>query len=212
MFSLRRRPNKRLAAKSVALRNVVTPMCSGTYVAWSSPTRFDDRIIFLATLRLTKCLLVAGVALFALLVALNNITDYESNFQFVKHVLSMDTTFEGNTLMWRAIETPWLHHLAYWMIIAVEALTGVLCGLGSVLMFMALGQRDAVFQRSKNLATIGLTLGICLWFTGFMTVGAEWFLMWQSASWNGQEAAFRFIMILFAMLLFLHQPEPDQEL
>lgn len=166
----------------------------------------------MATLRLTKCILVAGVALFALLVAINNITDYESNFQFVKHVLSMDTTFEGNTLMWRAIEAPWVHHVAYWMIIAVEVLTGVLCGLGSVLMFMAMGQRDAAFQRSKNLATIGLTLGICLWFTGFMTVGAEWFLMWQSPSWNGQEAAFRFIMILFAMLLFLHQSEHDQEL
>lgn len=39
----------------------------------------------------------------------------------------------------------------------------------------------------------GLTLGFTLWFAGFMIVGAEWFQMWQSTTWNGQQAAFRFI-------------------
>jgi len=165
----------------------------------------------LATLRLTKCIMVAAVALFALLVALNNITDYDSNFQFVKHVLTMDTTFEGNKLMWRAIEAPWIHHLGYWLIIAAEALTGGLCAWGSVVMARTINLSSAEFQRSKTLATIGLVLGICLWFPGFMAVGAEWFLMWQSSSWNGQEAAFRFIMILFATLLFLHQSEDHLE-
>ena len=67
----------------------------------------------------------------------------------------------------------------------------------------------AVFARSKLVATIGLFTGILLWSTGFMTVGAEYFLMWQSGDWNGQEAAFRFIMILFATLIFLHQSESD---
>lgn len=32
---------------------------------------------------------------------MGNLRDYDSNYQFVKHVLSMDTTIEGNALMWR---------------------------------------------------------------------------------------------------------------
>ena len=63
--------------------------------------------------RCIKSLLVGSVALFALLVAWNNVVDYGSNFAFVQHVLSMDTTFEGNALMHRAITTPALHHAAY---------------------------------------------------------------------------------------------------
>ena len=44
-----------------------------------------------------------------------NLVDYGSNHEFVKHVLSMDTTFPGNKLMGRAITNPaapWLcrHH------------------------------------------------------------------------------------------------------
>jgi predicted small integral membrane protein len=40
-------------------------------------------------------------------------------------------------------------------------------------------------------AIAGLTLGLLLWLVAFIAVGGEWFLMWQSAEWNGEEAAFR---------------------
>ena len=58
------------------------------------------------SLRLTKTALVGAIALFYTLVVFNNVTDYYSNYQFVRHVLSMDTTFPGNRGMWRAIESP----------------------------------------------------------------------------------------------------------
>ncbi len=160
--------------------------------------------------RLSKFSFVAAVGLFALLVAFNNMVDYGSNYQFVQHVLSMDTTFEGNALMHRAIEQPWLHHIAYWLIILAEAATGFLCLAGALQMTRKRHTALGEFNRSKQLATVGLSLGILLWFTGFMTIGAEWFLMWQSPSWNGQQAAFRFIMVLFAVLIYLHQPESHE--
>ena len=156
-----------------------------------------------------QALFVAAVALFALLVALNNVTDYGSNFQFVRHVLSMDTTFEGNNLMWRALEAPWLHHLAYAVIIGAEAATGLCCAVGAWRLWQARHQDAPAFARAKGLASIGLAIGILLWFTGFLTIGAEWFLMWQSPEWNGQQAAFRFVMVLFATLIFLHLPEGE---
>jgi Predicted small integral membrane protein (DUF2165) len=48
-----------------------------------------------------------------------------------------------------------------------------------------------------------------VWFFGFMVVGGEWFSMWQSAMWNGQEAAFRFYMTILAVLIFVNQPDGE---
>jgi predicted small integral membrane protein len=56
-------------------------------------------------LRLAKVLLVAVVAFFYTLVVFNNLTDYSSNYQFVQHVLLMDSTFPGNHGMWRAVHS-----------------------------------------------------------------------------------------------------------
>ena len=158
--------------------------------------------------RVIKALLVALVALFALLAGLNNITDYDSNFAFVQHVLRMDTIFEGNRLMWRRIEASWVHHLSYIGIIVFEMLTGVLCAAGAWQMFSARSARSSQFSRAVLLASWGLATGILLWFGGFLTVGAEWFMMWQSPDWNGQQAAFRIVVCLLACLIFINLPEP----
>jgi predicted small integral membrane protein len=56
---------------------------------------------------------------------------------------------------------------------------------------------------------VGLVLGFTLWFFGFMTVGAEWFLMWQSQNWNGQQAAFRIIACIGIVLVFLGQRDAE---
>jgi tRNA(adenine34) deaminase len=55
------------------------------------------------TIRLAKILMIAAVGAFAFMVTYDNIVDYGSNYEFVRHVLSMDTTFSGNALMDRAV-------------------------------------------------------------------------------------------------------------
>ncbi|RDV29246.1 DUF2165 domain-containing protein [Alteromonas aestuariivivens] len=159
--------------------------------------------------RLIKTSLVASAGVFSLLVAYNNMVDYGSNFAFVQHVLTMDTTFEGNQLTSRAVENPFIHHIFYALIITAEALTGTLCCIGALQLWRYRAAPAQQFVLAKGLASWGLTVGILLWFSGFMTVGAEWFLMWQSSTWNGQQAAFRFIVVLFLTLLFLHQKDSD---
>ena len=42
-----------------------------------------------------------------------------------------------------------------------------------------------------------------------MVVGGEWFAMWQSQLWNGQQAAFRFYVTLLAVLVFVNQDDPE---
>ena len=53
--------------------------------------------------RTAKLLLLAGVAFFYSLVVFNNLTDFNSNYRLVRHVLMMDTTFPRNLGMWRAL-------------------------------------------------------------------------------------------------------------
>lgn len=67
--------------------------------------------------RVAKIALVAAIALFARLVAFGNLTDYNTNFVFVQHVLSMDTIYPFSTIKYRAITSPALHRAAYALII-----------------------------------------------------------------------------------------------
>ena len=159
--------------------------------------------------RIAKVLMVASLAAFALIVTFDNVTDYGTNFAFVRHVLSMDTTFQGNALLYRAITAPLAWHAAYILIIAVEALTGASLAIAAVAMSRALRADSATFRRAKRFAYVGITLAFLLWFTGFMVVGGEWFAMWQSNTWNGQQAAFRFCPTALAVLLFVNQPDEE---
>ncbi len=159
--------------------------------------------------RATKALLPLMAGVFFLLVGADNIIDYDTNFEFVRHVLSMDTTFPGNTLMWRAITSGWVHHLAYALIIAAELLAGVLCLAGSWHLFQAREAPAEQFNAAKDVAVAGLAAGFALYFLGFLVVGGEWFQMWQSQTWNGQEAAFRFAACLGLMLIFVSLEDND---
>jgi predicted small integral membrane protein len=47
--------------------------------------------------------MLGSLALFAGLVTFDNLTDYQTNYAFVGHVLSMDATPPGNALMYRSI-------------------------------------------------------------------------------------------------------------
>ena len=153
--------------------------------------------------RAAKIAMVAAIAAFATLVAFGNITDYETNFAFVQHVLSMDTVFPRSTITYRAIANPTLHRVAYAIIIAAEALTAVLCWIGALQLGRHLRAPAGAFQRSKAFSVAGLTLGFLTWQFGFMTVGGEWFGMWMSAQWNGAPSAFRFVMVIIAVLIFV---------
>jgi|SRR5580704_2879434 predicted small integral membrane protein len=162
------------------------------------------------TFRVTKFVLVFGVALFYAFVVFSNITDYDSNYQFVRHVLMMDSTFPGNHGMWRAINSPAVHTAFYLSIIAWEIATLVLCCWGGVRLAKSLKRDAKTFRQASNLAIAGLTLSLAMWLVAFLDVGGEWFLMWQSKTWNGQEAAFRMFAVVGIVLLVLVQPEVDE--
>jgi predicted small integral membrane protein len=161
--------------------------------------------------RTAKILLLSAIALFYSLVVFNNTTDFDSNYQFVRHVLTMDTTFPGNKGMWRALNAPFWHLSFYLSVIAWEAVTAVLCWWGAIALLRRVRSPVAEFHAAKRIPVIALTLGLLMWLVAFLTVGAEWFLMWQSHAWNGQEAAFRMFVVIAIVLLLILQPEREEQ-
>jgi predicted small integral membrane protein len=121
----------------------------------------------------------------------------------------MDTTFPGNALMARAITDPAVWQLGYGAIIVSEALTGLCFLAGSLSLMANLRASPAQFAQAKTWVVVAGTVGFLVWFLGFAVIGGEWFQMWQSQSWNGQEPAFRFVMTILAVVIFIAQPEPD---
>jgi predicted small integral membrane protein len=159
------------------------------------------------TLRAAQLLLVAGVALFYTLILLNNTTDYGTNYEFVRHVMMMDSTFPENHAMWRAVNSPSMHTAFYLGIIGWEAATMLLCWWGAVQLARALRGTAVAFEEAKRWASAGLTLGLLMWLVAFLSIGGEWFLMWQSKAWNGQEAAFRMFVVTGVTLLLVGRRE-----
>ena len=160
-------------------------------------------------LRLCKIAMIAALAAFAFVVTYDNVVDYDSNYEFVRHVLSMDTTFPNNALMGRAITDKRIWTIAYAAIIAAEGLIGLLLLIGALALLTRLKAPAERFNRAKIWAVTGLTLGFGLWFFGFLVVAGEYFAMWQSQTWNGQEAAFRIVTVMLGVLIFVILPDSD---
>jgi predicted small integral membrane protein len=159
--------------------------------------------------RYAKIVMSLVLASFCLLVAFDNITDYGTNYLFVQHVMSMDTTFPGNALMYRSITNPLLWQIAYALITAAEGVTGTFFFAGAIRLFQVRNEPAEIFNQAKVYTIAACLLAFLVWNFGFMVVAGEWFAMWQSTTWNGQEAAFRFYVAVLGVLIFVNQPDPE---
>ncbi|MEM7121393.1 MAG: DUF2165 domain-containing protein [Pseudomonadota bacterium] len=154
-------------------------------------------------IRLSKVILIGGLGVWAFFAVLGNVTDYDANWAFVQHVLSMDSIFPDSPLMWRAITDPTLQTIAYLIIMFFEALTSISFLIAAWMMAKALKAPKAKFKRAKAFVALGALFGVGLWMIGFMAIGGEWFVMWQSGQWNGQQAAFMFYMSILAVVIYV---------
>ncbi|WP_212753807.1 DUF2165 domain-containing protein [Nakamurella aerolata] len=165
----------------------------------------------LGSFPVVAAVLVGLNALMMALIAFGNITDFDTNHQFVDHVLKMDTTNFGGEpgadldpdVMWRAIDSGGLRTAGYVLIIAWETLAALVL-IAAVVAWIA--ERRAGHPRARALSVIGLLKVILLFFGGFLDIGGEWFQMWRSSAWNGTESALRNIIVAAIPLLLLFLP------
>lgn len=156
------------------------------------------------SLRYIKIYMVASIALFFSIVAIDNVIDFNSNRPFVEHVLSMDTTFHDTAIMWRSITNPLIQMSVYFFIIGWETATAILCWIGCFTLLQKVNGADMQFKEAKNMAFIGLFFGFLLYMVGFIVIGGEWFSMWQSPNWNGQKTAGLFLSMIMFVMIFLN--------
>lgn len=100
--------------------------------------------------RYSKVLLMAYISFFGLLVMYSNFTDYPSNYEYVGHILSMDTTQINENIRYRAITSPMLHHRIYWLIITLEVIYTVCCLLGTYHLYRKINAPAEAFHDAKK--------------------------------------------------------------
>ena len=161
--------------------------------------------------RLLKILMSGGLAVLCALITISNIQDPASNMSFVQHVLSMDYISPNSPMADRALPIPLVWQVVFWLIVVGEALTAALFSFGTLELLRARKSKARVFHRAKRLVFAGAGCGFVIWFGGFTAVGGEWFLMWQSSAWNGQQAAFRLVAFILLVLIFVAHPDAELE-
>lgn len=144
--------------------------------------------------------LVLMTASYYLVVAFDNITNPESNWVFVKGVLSLDGVPADSGFGWRAIDATWFQVVAYVGVIASEATAGALLAIGGIGGLRHSG-KHFTWLRPQRFTILGCVVGLLVFFVGFIVVGGNWFVMYLNEKWNGLEPAFQNSMLTLATLI-----------
>jgi len=158
--------------------------------------------------RQIKILFGSSVSLYMFMTCFNNLADYDSNFQFINMVSGMEDVYSKAKNGWRAVHNEVLHHSMYLFIIACEFTIAVLSLAGVLKMLKKRKSAKEEFNQAKKLLATGLSIGVVLWFGIFITIGGEWFLMWQSKTWNAQNTSF--ILTIIFLLFLVHLEQADE--
>jgi predicted small integral membrane protein len=141
------------------------------------------------------------------LVAIGNLSDGDANLPFVQHVLAMDSIPPDPATGWRAIHSTAIHHLALYGITIWETAAATVLLVGTVLLFVArTAQKESL---AKLVINVGLAFTLVLFGVGFWVIGGEWFQMWRSAVWNGEEPAFRNLVIVLLTFIVVNFTSPN---
>ena len=154
-----------------------------------------------------KILMTAGLAVLCALIAIGNIHDPDANLRFVQHVLSMDTVAPESAMVSHGVTIPLIWRIGFWSIVAGEALTAALFAWGVAELLRARKYKARAFHQSTRFVYAGAGCAFLIWFIGLSAVGGEWFAMWQSQVWNGQQAAFRIFASILLVSIFIAQPD-----
>jgi predicted small integral membrane protein len=143
------------------------------------------------------------ISFFGLLVLYSNFADYATNYEFLAHILSMDTTRGSPKYSHRAITSPMLHHRIYWLIITLEVVFTAFCILGTYHLYKNINTSSKKFHEAKKFAIIGILIALFLYYVCFQVIGVEWFNMDESQHWNYKDWARHIVDFMLAALIYV---------
>ena len=154
-------------------------------------------------IRFSKPTLMLFISFFGLLMLYNHFTDYSTNYEHIGHILSMDATNTQHKYSLRPITSPMLQHRIYWLIITLEVIYTLCCLLGTYYLYKNINANPKQFHEAKKFALIGLLIALFLYYVGFQVIGAEWFNMDESKTWNYLDRARHIIDFILPLSLYI---------
>ncbi len=157
-----------------------------------------------ATLRTTKILLIATVALWGFVGAFLNVIDWSGTIASVAAATSM-SAFEGGATSWRATSNTVVVWIGALFIMLSKVAAAALCTGGAVKMWRARRGDAATFAAAKPLALAGCAIAVIMLFGGFIVIAESWFELWRSDVMRGPvlDSAFRYGGMITLIALFV---------
>ena len=155
------------------------------------------------TIRISKATLMLFISFFGFLMLFSNFTDYPTNYNYIAHILSMDTTREAEKYSYRAITSPMAHHRVYWLIITLEVLFTAFCMMGTYQLFKNINTSAKKFHEAKKHALVGLLIAVFIYYVCFQVVGVEWFNMDESQQWNYKDWARHIVDFIMPLMIYV---------
>jgi predicted small integral membrane protein len=156
--------------------------------------------------RIVASIFVLMTASYYLVVGFDNITNPTnpngSNWPFVQGVLSGDGVPADSGFEWRFIDATWFQAAGYVMIMTLETVTGILLLIGGLLGLRRSGVTVS-WGRAQRWTYAGGTVGLTVFFFGFITVGGNWFIMYLNSKWNGLTPAFQNSVMTALTMIFV---------
>lgn len=159
-------------------------------------------------LRIMKILLVLSVAVFGLLGAIGNLTDWGGTTGALAATTSM-STIEGGAERWRATSNTALITAGALYIVSLKIVFALLSFVGAWQMWVARGGDAATFASAKTYALAGCAVAMFMLFTGWIVIAETWFELWRSDVLRDAAlgAAFRYFAMIGIIALFIGTAE-----
>ncbi|WP_438300743.1 DUF2165 family protein [Pseudomonas sp. NMS19W] len=152
-------------------------------------------------IRRSKVAIVLMVGILGILIVFSNATDYNSNYIYISHILSMDTT--NSHLTYRSINSEMMHHRIYWMIMTLETIFTSSCLMGAYQLAKNINASEEQFHEAKKFAVLGFLVALFVYYLCLQVIGNEWFDMDRSKDWNAMKWAQSIVDFLVPALIFL---------
>lgn len=155
------------------------------------------------TIRISKATLMLFISFFGFFMLVSNFTDYPTNYEYIAHILSMDTTLDREKYSYRAITSPMAHHRIYWLIITLEVLFTVFCMMGTYHFYKNINTSAKKFHEAKKYALTGLLIAVFIYYVCFQIIGVEWFNMDESQQWNYKDWARHIVDFILPLMMYV---------
>jgi predicted small integral membrane protein len=157
---------------------------------------------------IAKTIVVAGLALWAIILVVNNIMDNDTNRNLVSEMMSMDRIRNnpqkgGVLLLKRAVHSPSVHAATIYLAIAIQLAIITLLGYSAFeFVSIIVSGNIAGASHAVTVANFGFCAMFVMWF--LFLCGGLWHAYWINM-WDVQQVHMTMLIVTIAAIIFINQ-------